>query len=144
VLADINKACDRARQGGVTIEAIVAVSASAGNTGCISVSSLMGVVGLGAVVGCCCGGDGGSGDTARTVFRARGVGDDAPDYTVRFRFESVFCWQGGAVAAFGSCLTTGSCGVRVGVGFNLISVRISVTRHRSEANSSFNAVYSPM
>lgn len=32
----------------------------------------------------------------------------------------------------------------MGVGFNLISIRISVTRHRSEANSSFNALFSAM
>lgn len=111
--------------------------ASAATTSCILVSSLMDseVVGEG---------DGGSGDTARMVFGARGMGDYAPDDVVRFRFESVFCWQGGSIAVLGPCLTTGSCGVIVGVGFNLISVRISLTRHRSEANSSFNALFSTM
>ncbi|KAI5793976.1 hypothetical protein FPQ18DRAFT_329391 [Pyronema domesticum] len=79
-------------------EVTVAESALAASRSCISVLSLIEVVG--SETGGCHAGDGGSSDTARTVFGARGVGDDVPD-DVCFRF-SVCCWQGGAVAVFGS------------------------------------------
>jgi hypothetical protein len=93
-------------------EAIMAGSTSAANTSCMSVSGSEVVAGPG---------DGGVGDTARTVFGGHSVGDPGP---VRFRF-SVCCWLGGAGVASG---TFSVCKAVVVVGF-LISVRISFTGH---------------